>query len=380
MTKILVVGQTPPPIGGQAVMIQQMLDQKYDNIELLHVRMAFSKEMDDIGRMRFGKLIDLVALIVQIFWVRIKSNPRILYYPPAGPNLVPVMRDLAILCATRWLFDVTIFHFHAAGLSEIYPTLSPLLQFFFRQAYFSPEIAIRLSEYNPQDGKAIGAKCEFIVPYGATDVPLHPCQRAPQEKAANSTPLSILYVGLLCEEKGVNVLLDALTMLGKRGHQVRAQFMGRFESNEYEQETQLFISSHQLEEQIEFLGVLSGEAKHAAFCNADIFCFPTFFSSESFGVVVIEAMAFSLPVVATRWRGVQSIVVEGEGGYLVPIRDAQAVADRLEELLRDPLLRQKMGSAGRVRYEKLFTAAKYQQNLQEVFSTAENLLVNKGRN
>jgi len=46
MAKILVVGQTPPPLGGQAIMIQQMLEQKYDNLQLLHVRMSFSKEMD----------------------------------------------------------------------------------------------------------------------------------------------------------------------------------------------------------------------------------------------------------------------------------------------------------------------------------------------
>ena len=157
MAKILVVGQTPPPIGGQAVMIQQMLDQKYDNIELLHVRMFFSKEMDEVGRVRFSKLFELVAVIVRIILARVSTGARILYYPPAGPNLVPVLRDIAILCSTRWLFDVTIFHFHAAGLSEIYPRLSPFLRFFFRQAYCSPDIAIRISEFNPQDGKALGA-------------------------------------------------------------------------------------------------------------------------------------------------------------------------------------------------------------------------------
>jgi glycosyltransferase involved in cell wall biosynthesis len=128
---------------------------------------------------------------------------------------------------------------------------------------------------------------------------------------------------------------------------------------------------------VTFLGVLSGEAKHAAFRSADILCFPTFFSSESFGLVLVEAMSFSLPVVATHWRGTPSIVVEGEGGYLVPIRDAQALAKRLEQLICNPSLCKEMGRNGRRRYEELFTVEIYQQNLQNVFSTAVDMLSDK---
>ncbi len=276
MVKILVVGQIPPPIHGQAVMIEQMLNQNYDNVELLHVRMSFSKEADEIGQMRFGKLFHLLVVIMQIYWVRIKSKARILYYPPADPNFVPVMRDLAILCCTRWLFDVTIFHFHAAGVSGLYPSFSPLLQFFFRRAYFSPEIVVRISEYNPQDGKALGAKREFVIPCCALDVPLHPCDRQSRARVAKPNPLSVLYVGQLYKERGINDILDALTLLRERGHQVQAQFMGGFRSSEYEQEMSERISAQHLAEQVEFLGVLSGEPKHAAFCHADIFCFPSF--------------------------------------------------------------------------------------------------------
>ena len=377
MAKILVVGQTPPPIGGQAVMIQQMLDQKYDNIELLHVRMFFSKEMDEVGRVRFSKLFELVAVIVRIILARVRTGARILYYPPAGPNLVPVLRDIAILCSTRWLFDVTIFHFHAAGLSEIYPRLSPFLRFFFRQAYCSPDIAIRISEFNPQDGKALGARHEVVVPCGVEDAAPHASHDAQLDLNAADKPVTILYVGVLCEEKGVNVLLNALTLLAENGRHFQAHFMGRFESGEYEQAIRSFISIHHLTERVTFLGVLSGEAKHAAFRNADIFCFPTFFSSESFGLVLVEAMSFSLPVVATHWRGTPSIVVEGEGGYLVPIRDAQALAKRLEQLICNPSLCKEMGRNGRRRYEELFTVEIYQQNLQNVFSTAVDMLSDK---
>ena len=49
--EILVVGQTPPPYHGQAVMVEKMLDGNYDDVELSHVRMAFSEDVDEVGKL-----------------------------------------------------------------------------------------------------------------------------------------------------------------------------------------------------------------------------------------------------------------------------------------------------------------------------------------
>ncbi len=123
MIKVLVVGQTPPPFGGQAVMIERLLRGNLPGIELFHVRMAFSRTMAEMGTMRWSKLFHLLGVIAKIVYHRVVHGVRILYYPPAGPNRVPMVRDLAILLATRWMFDKTILHFHAGGLSELYPRL-----------------------------------------------------------------------------------------------------------------------------------------------------------------------------------------------------------------------------------------------------------------
>jgi glycosyltransferase involved in cell wall biosynthesis len=151
--------------------------------------------------------------------------------------------------------------------------------------------------------------------------------------------------------------------------------VGKFESLEYEKQTCSFISSHHLEKEVSFLGVLTGNAKYSTYRSADIFCFPTFFASEGFSVVLLEAMSFSLPVVTTDWRGLKSIVAEGESGFLVPIHDAKAVANRLSRLIDTPRLREEMGSVGRRRYEERFTAEVYHRNFQQVFSAAAEMLL-----
>jgi glycosyltransferase involved in cell wall biosynthesis len=77
---------------------------------------------------------------------------------------------------------------------------------------------------------------------------------------------------------------------------------------------------------------------------------------ESYGMVNVEAMASARPVVSTNQGGPAETIVDGETGCLVPPAHPEALARRVVELLRDPALRQRMGSAGRARVERLFSA------------------------
>ena len=79
-----------------------------------------------------------------------------------------------------------------------------------------------------------------------------------------------------------------------------------------------------------FLGTRTGTRQGRCFLDSDVFCYPTHFESETFGLVLLEAMQFELPIVATRWRGVPSSVEDGENGFLVPVRDPPRWPTRLE--------------------------------------------------
>ena len=170
--KVLVVGQTPPPWHGQAVMIDRLLRAPYERVRLYHVRMAFSESIDDVGRFRLGKLFHLLGVVLRIMYHRVVHGTKVLYYPPAGPNRVPMYRDLVILLSTRWMFRRTILHFHAGGISELYPQLSRPIQWLFRRALFGADAAVRISHGSPPDAIALEAKREFVVPYGIEDAPV----------------------------------------------------------------------------------------------------------------------------------------------------------------------------------------------------------------
>lgn len=78
---------------------------------------------------------------------------------------------------------------------------------------------------------------------------------------------------------------------------------------------------------------------------------------EGLGLVILEAMSSGLPVVSTRCGGPETAIIHGETGMLTPVSDAAALADTIQSLLDDPILRQRMGQSGRQVAEERFSLA-----------------------
>ena len=128
MKKILVVGQTPPPYGGQAIMIKYMLDSQYTDIKMYNVRMCFSREFDARGKLSVHKILHIFTIIYRIWIMKFRHNIDVMYYPPSSTPKIAVLRDVIILGFTRFLFKKNVFHFHASGISEELPKYNILLR------------------------------------------------------------------------------------------------------------------------------------------------------------------------------------------------------------------------------------------------------------
>ena len=365
MNSILVAAQTPPPYGGQTIMVSYMLDGSYPGLKLIQVQTGLSRTSDEVAKFRFRKIFGLVRVILKIAFARIKHGTTVLYYPPAGSNKGAMYRDIIILNCTRWLFRKVILHFHAGGISDMYESIPRGLRFFYRRAYYYPDVAIRLSVLNPEDGKKLRAKQEFIVPNGIPDD--RPGNRDKRSKCSGK--VNILFVGLLCESKGVMDLIKALQIV-QQSYDISANFVGMFESEIFNTRVKTYIQNNGLCNTITFSGELKGDAKTKAYLKADIFCFPSFYESETFGIVLLEAMQFELPIVTTRWRGIPSVIVEGENGFLVDIQDIQSLADRLSLLIQKPDLRSSMGEKGRELYLRNYAIDVFHRKIRECFSAA----------
>jgi len=355
MIKILFVGQIPPPHVGQFIIIEKLMSAEFNKIQMIPLVMSFSKSVGEIGRFKVSKVIHLFMVILRIWYAKLKFNPSVLYYPPAGNHMVPVYRDMIILISTRWLFEKVVFHFHAGGISDIYSELSGIRKWLFRKAFFECDVAIRLAEENPEDGKLLRAKKNVVIPYGIRDE----FGKIGRIKGNGTKVPRILFVGMLRESKGLFVFLEACKLISDQKINFSATLVGAFISEKEEARAVRFVADQSLQNHVYFAGVLEGADKWRTYNRSDIFCMPSFYESETFGLVAVEAMQFGLPVVATKWRGLQSIVRDNETGFLVPVKNSKALGDKLSNLILDDITRTEMGEKGRARYLQSYTEEKF---------------------
>jgi phosphatidylinositol alpha-mannosyltransferase len=156
--------------------------------------------------------------------------------------------------------------------------------------------------------------------------------------------LNILFVGRFEERKGFIHLLKAYHRLRKRHVDARLLVIG---TGPKAREYRRYIGLRQIRD-VEFLGRVADDDKARYFASADVFCSPAT-GQESFGVVLLEAMATGVPIVASDIHGYKSVVQRGVQGLLVEPRNHRALAAALYTLAVDPELRHRMGEAGRQR-------------------------------
>jgi phosphatidylinositol alpha-mannosyltransferase len=158
---------------------------------------------------------------------------------------------------------------------------------------------------------------------------------------------NILFVGRFESRKGLMYLLRAYYQLRLEGLGCRLLVVG---NGPQSGEVRRYISSRRLGG-VELLGRLSDHDKARAFATADIYASPAT-GQESFGIVLLEAMAAGVPIVCSDIHGYKGVVRRNEQAVLVPPRDVDGLAAALGTLLRDPLLRERMGTSGRRRAEQ----------------------------
>jgi phosphatidylinositol alpha-mannosyltransferase len=168
-----------------------------------------------------------------------------------------------------------------------------------------------------------------------------------REELAHGKP-NVLFVGRLEKRKGLDYLLNACAKAKRHFPDFRLVVVGPG--------TRLLPGYRKLVKDLRltdvvFAGFVPSAELPQYYRSADIFCAPAT-GGESFGIVLLEAMACGKPVVATHIDGYASVLAHGDEGLLVPPRDEESLAHALLSLLNDKSLRNQMGVEGRAKTEK----------------------------
>lgn len=250
-----------------------------------------------------------------------------------------IARQLGIPTVASFHLDLNrLVHHFGIGLIE------PFTRWFTRTVYNMADHALAPSRVILDELMSIGVDPVTLWRRGVDAEQFHPCYRdeAMRRQLTDGHPEDhlLLYVGRLSTEKRLEDILAVLEMIPH----TRLALIG---DGPARRSLEHFYAG----KPVVFSGYLQGENLARAYASADVFVFPS--ALETFGLVVMEAMAAGLPVVAARIGGVPEVIHEGETGYIFPVGDVAGLVAGVQQTLADPVRRLQMGTAARAYAETL---------------------------
>ncbi|HEX8318056.1 glycosyltransferase family 4 protein [Longimicrobium sp.] len=255
----------------------------------------------------------------------------------------------------------TFFGVELTWMEKELPFLSPVL----RRIVRGSDAVTAISTYTAGRLKRqVPGADAAIIPFGAT---VEPPVRLPPARTDPAAPFELLFVGRLVERKGVHLLLDALTTLApERPVLLRVVGEGPERPRLQEQAVRLGLGERAI-----FHGFVSQDELKARIAACDCFVLPAVVDAkgdtEGLGVVLLEAMSYGKPTIASAAGGIVDIVRDGRNGFLVPPGDAGPLANAITRMMDDPAAARAMGLHGREDVEAGFSWDVIVGRLAEVY-------------
>lgn len=183
----------------------------------------------------------------------------------------------------------------------------------------------------------------------------------PVKRAENAIP-SILCVGRLVPAKGQHILLEACALLNKRGTKFNLTFIGDGPDRE---SLELLSKELNIHDSITFTGALGQDLVKIYYDTADLFVLPSF--AEGIPVVLMEAMAKVIPCITTHIAGIPELINDNEDGMLIAPSDSVTLADKIDLLLKDGQLREKIGINARKKVANMYDLEKNCKQMAQFF-------------
>jgi glycosyltransferase involved in cell wall biosynthesis len=351
--RLLVIGPLPPPLGG----VQLVIDMQRRS------RLAQDFELDvvDTSKRQLRWAVENPTWKTPVYFVRdfsrlVRALARLrpdVALVHAAPSL-SFLRDWMFMLAARLAGAQVICHYHGT-LHTRFPSgetrSGRLIGRFLMSA--AHRVIVLGPTYQREMGKAWGRDDVAWAPNMA-DIGLF--RNMPADTPAPwlaRDDKAVLFVGRLSASKGIYDLFDAIPRVLERHPDTKFVLVGVAERAALEPVIRAEAERRGIAPRITFLGSLEGREKAAAFVTSKLIVVPSW--SEAFPLVIPEAMAAGLPVIATTVGAIPDFVKDGEDGFLIAPKNPRMLAESICRLLDDEGLRQRISNRVRERAPREFS-------------------------
>jgi len=362
--KILFILHLPPPVHGAAMMGKYLQQSTLINstFEADYINLSTSKHLDEIGKGRMKKLFGFFRLQIKVVTALISKDYDLCYMTLTAQG-VGFYKDFFIVLLLKIFGKRIIFHFHNKGITT---HQHRKLQDFLCKLIFKNSKSILLSPFlYPDIRKYVSEEDVYYCPNGIPPtIPEHNF-----DNLRDSPPFRILFLSNMMAEKGVWTLLEACKILKLKNENFECHFIGAW-FDVAERDFYNWVERNAMTGYIFAHGKKYGVEKDYYFKKANVFVFPTHYHNETFGLVNLEAMEYSLPVISTKEGGIPDVVEDGTTGFLISKKDPDGLAEKIQLLIENREISQTMGKAGRERFLNKFTLNKFENRITEILCEA----------
>ncbi|MEM5016266.1 glycosyltransferase family 4 protein [Metabacillus indicus] len=316
MKKICIVGQFPPPVHGLSAALQTILDSE-------HMNRKYEIKSIDIKENK---------KILKHLW-EISKNNSDLYYFTISQSIFGNLRDMAILKILLNKNKKVIIHYHGGYYKELYNKMSGFQKRINKILLSKINIMIALGEslrnlfVDVIDISKVKVCENYVEDSSLIEDNLYDKKVASVREKVN---LEVLYLSNFIKTKGYMDVLEAAKHF--KNEKILFHFAGTFFSKQDEDEFLKFVEQNELQNVVNYHGVVRGEQKKSILMTSDVFVLPTYYPNEGQPISIIEAMGNGLTIITTNHAGIPDIV-NSNNGYIIKSKSPEEIVDSLNELL-----------------------------------------------
>lgn len=341
--RVVVGGQVPPPPSGQHRSVAHTLEhlQRDPRFTVRHAAYRFAEDMQGQGRLSVDKVVELFRVAWRLVAERRRGPIDLFLHPVSGPSTGAAVKDAVIVTVAGLLARRTVLQFHGAGHAEAWarPTVVHRI---LRHALGRADAAIVHASMHRRDPEHLGIRHVHVVPHRIPDRYDRSLRQAPR----TDDDITVLYVGHLGPHRGTEELMAAVSRLRDELGGIRLDLVGD-PSQGYGSEALARALDRAGPAAVTHHPSMTGRALDMRFAAADVFAFPSVFAAESFGLVLVEALMWGLPIVATDWRAAREVLA-GDDLDVVLHGVEPSLGDAVTDALRRVVLALRDGSMPRM--------------------------------